>query len=154
MAIKLLISGQSNAGKTTLTEPLKDTLVMSHDGKNYPFPIPHTNIATFDSIDELIKLTNSKIEAYRSKFDAYPATIVWDSVSKIFDTILDNCNQKHTGFKVYSELDREINEFTAYVQNTLIGSDINVILISHAIWDPDTAMYNLVGKGKQNCLAA
>lgn len=36
MAIKLLISGESNSGKTSLTKDLKDTLVVSYDGKKYP----------------------------------------------------------------------------------------------------------------------
>ena len=77
----------------------------------------------------------------------YPKTIVFDSVSKIFDTLMDNCNTKFTGFKVYSELNKEIHQFTDFIQNSLIASDMNVILISHAIYDADTTLYNLVGKG-------
>ena len=147
MAVKLLISGMSNSGKTTLTNTLTDCLVVSHDGKNYPFAKPHTNVASFASTGELITLINEKMEAYNTKFKTYPTTVVFDSVSKIFDTLLDSCNIKHTGFKVYSELNKEIHEFTDYVQNVLISADINVILISHALYDPETAIYTLVGKG-------
>ena len=147
MAVKLLISGLSNTGKTTLTSTLKDVLVLSHDGKNYPFPQAHTNIATFETAQQLIDLANEKILAYKDKFKVFPATVVWDSVSKIFDTILDNCSNKYTGFQVYAALNREIHLFTDYVQNTLIASDINVVLISHALYDADTATYSLVGKG-------
>ncbi|HET8689668.1 MAG TPA: hypothetical protein VFM18_23930, partial [Methanosarcina sp.] len=32
-------------------------------------------------------------------------------------------------------------------QNTLIASDMNVILISHALYDAETTKYNLIGKG-------
>lgn len=147
MAIKLLISGESNSGKTTLTRDLKDTLVVSHDGKRYPYKVPHIMVDTFNSSTELIALINEKILAYKAKYGKYPATIVFDSVSKIFDTILDYCNVKHTGFKIYSELDKEVHEITDYIQNTLIASDMNVVLISHAIYDADTTKYNLVGKG-------
>ena len=147
MAVKLLISGMSNSGKTTLTNTLTDCLVVSHDGKNYPFAKPHTNVASFGSTAELITLINEKMEAYNTKFKTYPATVVFDSVSKIFDTLLDSCNIKHTGFKVYSELNREIHEFTDYVQNVLISADINVVLVSHALYDTETAIYTLVGKG-------
>ena len=147
MSVKLLLAAESNSGKTTLTKSLKDALVISHDGKKYPFEVPHVMVNHFDSTRELSDLVNSKIIAYKEKFGKYPVTIVFDSVSKIFDTMLAVCNKKHTGFKIYSELNSEINEFTTYIQNTLIASDMNVILLSHALYDQDTAKYNLVGKG-------
>lgn len=160
MSIKLLIAAESNSGKTTLTRDLKDALVVSHDGKRYPFPIPHVMIDTFGTIDELIATINEKIVAYKGKFGAYPKTVVFDSVSKIFDTVLDNCNSKYTGFAIYTALDKEVHTLTEYIQNTLIASDMNVVLISHALYDADTSKYNLIGKGsfqkrgKTSCLAA
>ncbi len=147
MSVKLLISAESNSGKTTLTKTLKDALVVSHDGKKYPFAVPHIMVDTFDSTASLIALINEKILAYKEKFKVYPKTVVFDSVSKIFDTILNNCSSKHTGFKIYSELDAEITMLTSYIQNTLIASNMNVVFISHAIWDQDTAKFNLIGKG-------
>ena len=147
MAIKLLISAESNSGKTTLTKDLKDSLVVSHDGKKYPFPVPHVLIDSFSTTEELINTVNDKIVIYKEKFGEYPKNVVFDSVSKIFDTLLDKCNEKHTGFKIYSELNKEIHAFTEYVEHTLIASDINVILISHALYDADQAKYNLIGKG-------
>ena len=149
MSVKILISGVSNSGKTTLTKSLdpKKTLVISHDGKNYPYPIPHVNINTFDTSQELIEVIGEKINAFKERLGHYPSTIVIDSVSKVFDTIMDAMNTRHTGFKVYSELNKEIHEFTSFIQNSLVASDINVVLISHAIYDADTSNYNLVGKG-------
>jgi hypothetical protein len=76
-----------------------------------------------------------------------PRTVVFDSVSKIFDTIYANCNEKYKGFQIYSELDKEVVAFTSFIENSLIASSMNVILISHALYDADTAKYNLVGKG-------
>ena len=147
MAVKLLIAAESNSGKTTLTKTLEDALVISHDGKKFPFHIPHVMVSDFNSINELIDLINTKIGAYHDKYGKYPSTIVFDSVSKIFDTMLAYNNRKHSGFKIYSELNNDVNEFTSYIQNTIIASDMNVVLISHALYDQDTAKYNLVGKG-------
>lgn len=147
MSVKLLISAEANSGKTTLTKNLENSLVISHDGKRYPFPVPHVLIPTFESIQELINITVEKIEAYKEKFGAYPDTVVFDSVSKVFDTIHANCNEKYKGFVIYSELDKEVVAFTSFIENSLIASGMNVILISHALYDSDTAKYNLVGKG-------
>ena len=147
MSVKLLISAEANSGKTTLTKDLENSLVISHDGKRYPFKVPHVMVPTFDSVQELINTTVEKIEAYNDKFGHYPDTIVFDSVSKIFDTIHTNCNEKFKGFAIYSELDKEIVAFTSFIENSLIASSMNVVLISHALYDADTAKYNLVGKG-------
>lgn len=147
MSVKLLISAEANSGKTTLTKNLKNSLVVSHDGKRYPFPVPHVMVPTFESVNELINLTVEKIEAYKDKFGEYPETVVFDSVSKIFDTIHTNCNEKYKGFTIYSELDKEVVAFTGFIENSLIASGMNVVLISHALYDADTAKFNLVGKG-------
>lgn len=147
MSVKLLISAEANSGKTTLTKNLKNSLVISHDGKRYPFPVPHVMIPIFSSVDELVSTVVEKIEAYKAKFKSYPKTIVFDSVSKIFDTIHTNCNEKYKGFTIYSELDKEISALTSFIENSLVASGMNVVLISHALYDADTAKYNLVGKG-------
>ena len=159
-AVKLLIAGLSNSGKTTLLKSLTSAYVLSHDGKKFPFPVPHTNVPTFDSVAQLTDLMTAKIQAYQDAKGELPATVVVDTVSKIFDTIYDNCNRKFTGFKIYSEIDLEIKAFTDYIQNTLVENGMNVVLLSHALYDADTSTYNLVGKGsfskrgKNICLAA
>ena len=147
MAVKLLIAGESNAGKTTLTKGLESSLVISHDGKRYPYRNPHASISSFSTSDELTGFVTEKIEAYHAKFGEYPRTVVFDSVSRIFDTLYDACNHKYTGFNIYSNLDKEIKSFTNYIEDTLIASGINVVILSHAIYDSETSKYNLVGKG-------
>lgn len=147
MSVKLLIAGESNSGKTTLTKGLANSLVISHDGKRYPYKNPHASIASFSTTAELTSFVSEKIEAYNERFGSYPETVVFDSVSRIFDTLYDACNQKYSGFAIYSNLDKEIKEFTNYIEDTLIASDINVVILSHAIYDSETSKYNLVGKG-------
>ena len=146
---KILISGESNSGKTTLLKTLdpKKTLVISHDGKQFPYAIPHVNIPTFGTTAELIKLITEKMIAFKEKFGEFPTNIVFDSVSKIFETIMDSMSIKHTGFKVYGELDINISEFNRFVEDQLISSGKNVIILSHALYDGDTGNYNLSGKG-------
>ena len=59
----------------------------------------------------------------------------------------DSCNTRFTGFHVFSNLNKEIHEITEYVQNVLIANGMNVVLISHAIYDSETTNYALIGKG-------
>ena len=108
MAVKLLISGEAGSGKTSLTKTLNKAFVISHDGKKFGFKIPHTTITSFRDVDQLIETIVKKVHAYKEKFKEYPTTMVFDSVSKIFDTVLNNCNEKYTGFTIYSVLNKEI----------------------------------------------
>lgn len=147
MSAKILVSGLANTGKTSLLQSLTDVFVIAHDGKQYPFPQPHVNIQTFSSIAELISITNAKLAIYKEKFGKLPATVVFDSVSKIFETIADNCNRQYKGFEVWKNVNSEVNEFTRYLEQTLIPHGLNVVIVSHAIWNIDTATYELVAQG-------
>lgn len=146
MAYKLLISGESGSGKTTLTKNMKDTLVISHDGKMYPYKIPHATIDTFSSAEELINFIEDKAIAYKERFGDFPKTMVFDSVSRIFETLDTACNKRYTGYQVYNQLNNNISEFAAFLEK-LVENGINVVIISHAIYDADSSRYNLVGKG-------
>lgn len=147
MAVKQLISGLSGAGKTSLTKDLEKSMVIYHDGKRFPYKIPHATVNDFDNVTEFLELIATKIEAYNEKKGEYPDTIVFDSVSKIFDTIADNCNRKYVNFDIYTNLNREINLFTSFIEDELIAAGINIVLVSHAIYDADTNRYNLVASG-------
>lgn len=147
MAVKLLISAETNSGKTTLVKPLKDTLVIAHDGKKFPFEIPHVNVNDFSNVDNFIDLINETIVSYKERFGDYPKTIVFDSVSKIFDTIADNCNNKYSGYDIHTGVNTEVCKFAHYLEDTIAASEINLVLISHAIYDPDNSRYKLIATG-------
>lgn len=146
MSVKYLVSGLPNSGKTTLLKDLKNTYVVAVDGKKYPFEQPHTNIEEFEGIDSLINLVTEKIETYKEKFSEYPETVVFDSVSRIFMLIIDVCNNKYQGFAVWSEANKQIHKFVDFV-NEIANADINIVLVSHAIYDENTGKYSEVSQG-------
>jgi hypothetical protein len=147
MAVKLLISGLSNTGKTTLTKDLQNALVINHDGKDYSLPIPHATIKEFSLASDMVTFITDKIEAYNNKFGDYPETIVIDSASRVFNSLYDACIGKYSGFDVYTTLDKEIKEFINFLELSLLESDINLVIISHAIFDDKTNRFIQVGKG-------
>jgi len=146
MSTKILISGLPAAGKTTLLKSLEDVYIVAVDGKNYPFEQPHTNIESFENIDELLDLINEKVEVYKERFDKLPSTIVFDSASRILMLIVAACEKKFQGFNVWTEANKQIHKFVSFV-NDIVNSDINVVLVSHAIWDQDTGRYAEVAQG-------
>ena len=146
MAAKLLVSAPSNSGKTTLLKDLEDALVISIDGKKFPYAIPHVNVDSFDSIEEFTELITSKVMAYNEKLGKYPKTIAIDSVSRVFETAANNCNIKYTGFNIYTELNKEVKLFTSYLES-VVTSGTNLVILSHSTFDKDTAKYVLVDQG-------
>lgn len=146
MPAKLLIVGPPNAGKTSLIKNCTDVFIFARDGKPYPFQQPHTNVPEFNSVEELIDLCKDKLKVYKEKFGGLPKTIVFDSVSRIFTEINSNCNTKYKGYDVWSNTDKEINKFVAFV-NTLNNNGINIVLIAHAMYDVDSGKYVETCKG-------
>lgn len=145
--IKLLISGLSNTGKTSLLKDAKDTLVVAHDGKKFPFPIPHVHIPQFETVEELCGTITEKIEAYQEKFKQPPRAVAFDSISRILLTIEKNVLERVKNYP-YGEVNKEIAYLTDYIE-WLISEGISVIMISHAIYNKDTVAYELVNAGGQ-----
>ena len=147
MSVKLLVSGAAASGKTTLLSSLEDVLIIAIDGKKYPFKQAHRNIAAFDVMDDLTNNINEAIVAYKDKKGEFPKTIAIDSVSRVFEITANNCNRKLTGFNVYSELNKEVAKFTAYIEDVLIANGLNVVIVSHTIYNQDTMKHDLVAQG-------
>ena len=146
MSAKVLITGMANTGKTTLLKTLKNTLVVSRDGKPFSLELPHFNMPDYESINELLDTLNDKMEKYKEKIGDYPETIVFDSVSRIFTDIETNCIIKYEGFKVWDNVNKEINLLLEAI-NSLQENGFNIILIAHTRWDENAKRYIETCKG-------
>ena len=147
MSAKILITGLANSGKTSLLKPLEKALVFSRDGKPFSLELPHTNISDYAKIDELLDVVAEKYETYKEKTGAYPETVVFDSVSRIFTDIETNCQSKYKGFDVWSNVNMEVNRFVAAVNQLHTENRVNVVLIAHAVFDMESKTYTETCKG-------
>lgn len=143
--VKLLLSGVSNSGKTTLLQTLDNVLVFCRDGKKYPFKQPHVNVPDFTNVSELLALFEEKINAYKERFGTYPETIVLDSFSKMVLDIEGNILSTVKSFP-YGVINTEIKSLVDFVE-TQLSHVFNLVIISHALHDQDTDAYNLVNAG-------
>lgn len=143
---KLLITGLSNSGKTSLLKTLKDALVISRDGKPFSLEMPHFNVPDYDSVDVLMDTVEQKINAYKTKFKKMPKTIAFDSVSRIFNDIEVNCNRKYNGFDIWKHVNSEINKFVSNI-NGMVEYGFNVVLIAHVMWDEKAGKFIETCKG-------
>lgn len=161
MGAKILINGVAGSGKTNLIKTLTDAFVISRDGKDFPFNIPHMVVPEFYSMDIMINGGEveidgedvyiegfyDKIEKYNKKTGKYPETIVIDSASKIMQDIIDFANLNFTNFDIHSHINREIAVLTKFVQEGLVANDMNVVIINH-VMDNDKKGLIPIGQGK------
>lgn len=146
MGVKILISALPNMGKTTLLEPLEEVLVISRDGKAYPFPQPHKNVPDFKTVDELILIITNTIKAYKAaNKDERAKTIVFDSISKILLDIEAETLLRVSSFP-YGVINIEIKKLMDFIERRLVPN-YNIVFVSHAIHDADADGFNLVNAG-------
>lgn len=161
MAIKVLISGLENVGKTTLLKdlPPEDTFVIAVDEKEFKLPLPHANIYSFSSMAEFINGSDpidephvdgvyDKLSKYKERNGKLPKYLVVDTVSRANMNAYDNLNAALSdNFKLYAALDREVTEFRKMLA-TLNQNGVGLILISHATYDEKVQKFMLTGSGK------
>jgi len=126
--VKILISGITNSGKTSLLKTLTDVLVIARDGKKYPFEQPHVNIEDFTAIDQLIDTIVDKVQVYEAKHQAMPKTIVIDSISKILLDIEGYVLEQVKSFP-YGKVNSEIKKFVDFIERDM-SSEFNIVLVS------------------------
>lgn len=143
---KILITGVSNAGKTSLLKTLENAFIVNIDGKPCQLEIPHVNIDTFENINVLIDLIDEKLKVYKEKFGKSPDTIAFDSVSRIFTIIESLSSEKYKGFEVWNNVNKEINTFVNTI-SALQEAEYNIVLIAHAVWDENAKRYIETCKG-------
>jgi len=161
MAGKLLINGVSGVGKTSLLQSLLNAFVISRDGKNFPFNMPHMLVPAFYNMNTLLNGGTvgvgeeevvvegffDKVEKYNDKFGKYPETIAIDSCSKIMQDIIDVSNLHYTNFDIHSNINKEIAILTRFIQEDLVANGMNVVMLNH-VMDNDKKGLVPVGQGK------
>ena len=147
-ASKLLIVGQENSGKTTITSKLDKALVVSIDGKTYPYKVAHYKPATYTGLtnfkDELI----SKLKAYKEKFGERPHTVVFDTVTKLYENMYKYAQKNFKGFDVHNTISTETLGFNDMIEDFLIKNGVNVVIVAHVIYDESTSRFTVPATGQ------
>jgi hypothetical protein len=148
MAIKLLISGFENTGKSTTASSIANAMVINFDRKEYGFPVPHMNITEYTGIDALIDTINTKLGAYQDRFGKLPETVVFDTVTQFYSTMQAFNDNNFKGFDVHKNNNRDTLNLNGYIEDVLIANGVNVVIVAHTVFDPDTARHVIPATGQ------
>lgn len=134
--LKLLLWGDSGAGKTTLALQFPNPVVIDleggtdHYGEAYKFDVLKTSTA--DQVMESINWLQEKNHSYRTLV-IDPITIYWDSLQKKWSDILLKHNKKSKGYK-FEYYDMQVKDWQAVkgefkeLIRKLIMLDMNIIV--------------------------
>lgn len=161
-SIKLLVNAIAGGGKTTLLESMgEETFVISRDGKEFGFPLPHMlvdryvdmNTFLYGNEKEEIAGVVDKISAYEAKFGNYPKNVVFDSVSQLTMDVIDVASQTPNVYGSQgAEITKELALLTKFIHEDLELNNMNVILMNHVTEEKvdgkATGTYLQFGQGK------
>jgi hypothetical protein len=145
--IKLLISAFESSGKSTITSKLDKVLVFNMDHKEYGFKVPHANLKDYQGMDALLNEVTNKVESYQAKFGELPNTIVFDTVTQMYSSMQKYNADKYKGFDVHSNNSRDTLAFNEFIENSLIPSGINVVVVAHTAYDEATSRHIIPATG-------
>lgn len=148
MAIKLLVSGFENTGKSTLAASIENAMVVNFDRKEYGFAVPHMNITDYSGIDSLIDLINEKLGVYQEKMGKLPETLVLDTVTQFYTTMQHYNDDNFKNFDVHKNNNRDTLHLNAYIEDVLIANGVNVVIVAHTVFDADTARHIIPATGQ------
>jgi len=147
-AIKLLVSGFENTGKSTTAAAIKDALVVNFDRKEYGFAVPHTNIKDYNGMDALVSTINEKLGVYQEKMGKLPATVVMDTVTQFYSTMQKYNDAAFKGFDIHKANNSDTLNLNAYIEDVLIANGVNVVIVAHTTFDADTARHIIPASGQ------
>lgn len=145
--IKILLSAFECAGKSTITSKLIDPLVFNMDSKEYGFKVPHVNLKEYEGMDTIIQIISDKINAYKDKFGKLPKTVVLDTVTQLYSAMQKYNADKYKGFDIHSNNNRDTLSLNAFIEESLIPSGINVVIVAHTVYDEATSRYVIPATG-------
>ena len=148
MAIKLLISGFENTGKSTTAAQIEDALVINFDRKEYGFKVPHMNITAYSGIDNLIDTINEKLGVYQERMGKLPKTVVFDTVTQFYSTMQAFNDNNYKNFDIHKNNNRDTLNLNGYIEDVLIANDVNVVIVAHTVFDADTARHIIPATGQ------
>lgn len=162
MTVKILVNGIAGSGKTSLLESMgEETFVVSRDGKDFGFPLPHMLVTNYVDMTTLIYGNEKegiegivqKLEAYEERFGRFPKNVALDSTSQITMDVIDVASQKPNIYGSQSaEITKELALLTKFIHEDLELNGINVILMNHVMEEKvdgsATGAYTQFGQGK------
>lgn len=147
MAIKILISGYENSGKSTLVSKIENALVINCDFKEYSLKVPHFNVIDYKGFDSFRDLIVNKIKGYKDKFGKLPEYIIFDTITQLYNRVIKYNNKTYSSFNIHSKNEEDTFSINDFIENVLINKGINTIVVAHTIIDEKTDRHTIPAQG-------
>lgn len=147
-ATSFLVVGFENSGKSTLSATIQNALVINCDHKTYNFDQIHSNYSKWNGIDDFRAFVNEKVIAYKEKFGKLPESVVIDTITHLYNTMIKYNSEKYptNNFKAMEKNNEDIIDVADYFK-LLNSKGINVIIMAHTKVDQKTDRFTVPAQG-------
>ena len=145
---KLLISGKSASGKTTMISGLKNAMVIVVDEKVFPFEMAHYKYTKFDGLSTFKEELISKLKAYKSKYGERVETVVFDTITHMYMDMHIWSVANNKGFDIFNAMQTAVLELNAMIESLLIHNGVNVVIVAHTTFNEGTMSYDIPSMGQ------
>lgn len=146
MAIKILISGYENTGKTTLISQIKDALIINCDKKAFSCKVLHANFTDWTGLNSFKEFVNSKIKAYKEKNKSLPKYLIFDTVTHLYMAMTAYNSSAYQGFTIHNTNNAETIGLNDYLE-LLTQKGISIVIVAHTRVDDKTNRHVIPAQG-------
>ena len=147
MAIKILISGYENSGKTTLISKIEDALIINCDGKEFSIPKIHANFKEYTGFVSFSNFISDKMKAYKAKYQTFPKYLIIDTITQLYSKMVNYNANNFNGFDIHSQNNKDTLAINDYLENIVIANGVNVIVVAHTKIDEKTGKHIIPAQG-------
>lgn len=148
MAIKVLISGYENVGKTTLISKIDDALIINCDNKEFTIPKVYAEFRNcYKGINSFISFVDEKLGAYKKATNKIPKYIVIDTVSHLYTQLIKFNNEVYKNFTIHQNINIDTLKLNDFFDE-LVNKGISVIIVAHTKIDEVKGKHIIPSQGQ------
>lgn len=149
MAVKLLITGFENTGKTTLASKIKDSLIFNCDGKTFPHDVVHTDMPKWKGYKHFQEFFIKRMRQYNELYGSLPKTVVFDTITHLYYDLTNYNRRTYSGFDTHSQNNEDIQSINEFIESKLLREKgINVVIMAHTEVDKKTERFTVPAQGQ------
>lgn len=148
MAIKVLISGYENVGKTTLISKIDDALIINCDNKEFTIPKVYTEFRNcYKGVNSFITFVDEKLTAYKEATKKLPKFIVIDTISHLYTQLVKFNNEVYNGFQIHQNINLDTLRLNDFFDD-IVNKGISIVIVAHTKIDEAKGKHIIPSQGQ------
>lgn len=148
MAIKVLVSGYENVGKTTLISKIDDALIINCDNKEFTIQRLYAEFREgYKGVNSFITFLDEKIKAYKESTKKLPKYIIIDTITHLYTQLVKFNNEVYQNFNIHSNINLDTLKLNDFFDE-IVKKGISVVIVAHSKIDEKKGKHIIPSQGQ------